>query len=219
MIYPNKIKNFRYSQFLNTLPRSSLQIHWISVRFYEMGDILMLFNRQIRWVSALYSKGDCRPLTGLVQVWIVEIWTDKLYRIEYTKCSACTEQIMCTEWTESWLYVIILQFYCRKIVFTNNSFIGMLIFLTFSLKKEENYYRGPPLKSRVFLDAFPNYASFCKLGSFYCKHGSSYCKRLQKEEPLFLLIRHFLYFFHLTSLPSLSVPWVQNMKKSPRLTK
>ena len=29
---------FRYSRFHKTLPRSSLQIHWISVRFYEMGD-------------------------------------------------------------------------------------------------------------------------------------------------------------------------------------
>ena len=28
-----------YSQFHKTLPWSSLQIHWISVRFYEMGDI------------------------------------------------------------------------------------------------------------------------------------------------------------------------------------
>ena len=27
-----------YSQFHNTLPRYCLQIHWISVRFYEMGN-------------------------------------------------------------------------------------------------------------------------------------------------------------------------------------
>ena len=27
-----------YSQFHKTLPKSSLQMHWISVRFYEMGD-------------------------------------------------------------------------------------------------------------------------------------------------------------------------------------
>jgi len=31
-----------YSQFHKTLLRSSLQMHWISVRFYEMGDILLL---------------------------------------------------------------------------------------------------------------------------------------------------------------------------------
>ena len=29
---------FFYSQFHKTLPKSSLQMHWISVRFYEMGD-------------------------------------------------------------------------------------------------------------------------------------------------------------------------------------
>ena len=27
-----------YSEFHKTLPKSSLQMHWISVRFYEMGD-------------------------------------------------------------------------------------------------------------------------------------------------------------------------------------
>ena len=32
----------KYSQFHKTLPRSSLQIHWISERFYEMGDIITL---------------------------------------------------------------------------------------------------------------------------------------------------------------------------------
>jgi len=31
-----------YSPFHKTLPRSSLQIHWISERFYEMGDIITL---------------------------------------------------------------------------------------------------------------------------------------------------------------------------------
>ena len=30
----------RYSQFHKTLPISSFQMHWISVRFYNMGDIL-----------------------------------------------------------------------------------------------------------------------------------------------------------------------------------
>ena len=29
-----------YSQFHKTLPKSSLPMHWISVRFYEMGDII-----------------------------------------------------------------------------------------------------------------------------------------------------------------------------------
>ena len=32
-------KKFIYSQFHKTLPISSLQMHWISVEFYEMGDI------------------------------------------------------------------------------------------------------------------------------------------------------------------------------------
>ena len=31
-------KRWSYSQFHKTLPKSSLQMHWISVRFYEMGD-------------------------------------------------------------------------------------------------------------------------------------------------------------------------------------
>ena len=32
--------HFRYSQFHKTLPKSSLQMPWISVGFYEMGNIL-----------------------------------------------------------------------------------------------------------------------------------------------------------------------------------
>ena len=32
---------FFYSQFNKTLPKSSLQMHWISERFYEMGDITL----------------------------------------------------------------------------------------------------------------------------------------------------------------------------------
>ena len=31
-----------YSPFHKTLPKSSLQVHWISVRFDEMSDILSL---------------------------------------------------------------------------------------------------------------------------------------------------------------------------------
>ena len=34
-----QIISFWYSPFHKTLPRSSLQMHWVSVRFYEMGDI------------------------------------------------------------------------------------------------------------------------------------------------------------------------------------
>ena len=30
---------FKYSPFHKTLPKSSLKMHWISVRFYEIGDI------------------------------------------------------------------------------------------------------------------------------------------------------------------------------------
>ena len=33
------VNDVDYSQFHKTLPKSSLQMHWISVRFYEMGDI------------------------------------------------------------------------------------------------------------------------------------------------------------------------------------
>ena len=31
--------HFKYSPFHKTLPKSSSQIHWIPVRFYEMDDI------------------------------------------------------------------------------------------------------------------------------------------------------------------------------------
>ena len=41
---------FYYSQFHKTLPRSSLQMHWISVRFYEMGD-----SRIIRGLGQVYT--------------------------------------------------------------------------------------------------------------------------------------------------------------------
>ena len=33
-----------YSPFHKTLPKSSLQMHWISVRFYEMRDILIKYH-------------------------------------------------------------------------------------------------------------------------------------------------------------------------------
>ena len=33
------LNQFNYCQFHKTLPTSSLQMHWILVRFYEMGDI------------------------------------------------------------------------------------------------------------------------------------------------------------------------------------
>ena len=33
-----------YSPFHKTLPKSSLQIHWISVRFYEMGDTILKYS-------------------------------------------------------------------------------------------------------------------------------------------------------------------------------
>ena len=31
------LENFYVSPFHKTLPKSSLKVHWISVRFYEMG--------------------------------------------------------------------------------------------------------------------------------------------------------------------------------------
>ena len=31
--------HLKYKKFHKTLPKSSLQMHWISVRFYEIGDI------------------------------------------------------------------------------------------------------------------------------------------------------------------------------------
>ena len=35
----NRLLILSYSPFCETLPKPSLQIHWISVRFYEMGNI------------------------------------------------------------------------------------------------------------------------------------------------------------------------------------
>ena len=37
LLSPPRVK---YIQYHKTLPKSSLQLHWISVRFYEMGDIV-----------------------------------------------------------------------------------------------------------------------------------------------------------------------------------
>ena len=41
-----------YSPFHKTLPISSLQIYWISVRFYEMGDIWII-NKEILHLQIL----------------------------------------------------------------------------------------------------------------------------------------------------------------------
>ena len=35
---PAKLSGHTYSQFHKTLPKSSYQMYWISVRFYDMGD-------------------------------------------------------------------------------------------------------------------------------------------------------------------------------------
>ena len=37
----NLLSELIYSTFHKTLPRSSLQMQWISVRFYEMGDTII----------------------------------------------------------------------------------------------------------------------------------------------------------------------------------
>ena len=41
----SRVVSFTYSQFHKTLPRSSLQMHWISERFYEMGDINIVLRK------------------------------------------------------------------------------------------------------------------------------------------------------------------------------
>ena len=48
----------KYSTFHKTLPNSSLQMHWISVRFYEMGVILIEY-LQSSWSSCLCSFSYC----------------------------------------------------------------------------------------------------------------------------------------------------------------
>ena len=47
------LKNFPpffliYSPFHKTLPSSSFQMHWISVRFYEMGDSSIILKNYVR---------------------------------------------------------------------------------------------------------------------------------------------------------------------------
>ena len=48
---------FMYSQFHKTLLKSSLQMHWISVRFYEMGDILKKISDFLIKKLYLYNFG------------------------------------------------------------------------------------------------------------------------------------------------------------------
>ena len=49
-----KNRIFAYSQFHKTLQITSSQIHWISVRFYEMGDIIKV--ESIRIVFVLWKE-------------------------------------------------------------------------------------------------------------------------------------------------------------------
>ena len=54
-----------YGQFHKTLPKSSLQVHWISVRFYEMSDMTPSFGTGIETEDKMLCKknvlkGQCR---------------------------------------------------------------------------------------------------------------------------------------------------------------
>ena len=52
----------QYSQFQKTLPRSSLQMHWISLRFYEMGDSWIPCQSKILFfVRKIHKKNAERP--------------------------------------------------------------------------------------------------------------------------------------------------------------
>ena len=51
------ITKLPYSQFHKTLPKSSLQLHWISVRLYEMGDSLASARDLVRFFFS-YLEGD-----------------------------------------------------------------------------------------------------------------------------------------------------------------
>ena len=54
-----------YSQFHKTLPISSLQMHWISVRFYEMGDMLFVKIYFIIYQSVFLVVGPLRGGAGV----------------------------------------------------------------------------------------------------------------------------------------------------------
>ena len=49
---------FIYSQFHKTLPKSILQMQWISVRFYEMGDMLNNILGKCLYVIQYNKKED-----------------------------------------------------------------------------------------------------------------------------------------------------------------
>ena len=59
LLTKNLLINLTYSLFHKTLPRSSIKVYWISVRFYEMGVICAINN-------GLTHKTLLRPLYGLV---------------------------------------------------------------------------------------------------------------------------------------------------------
>ena len=64
-----KNRIFAYSQFHKTLPITSSQIHWISVRFYEMGDSLRervlkckffnIITRELKISAAQFPQQRC----------------------------------------------------------------------------------------------------------------------------------------------------------------
>ena len=62
----------RYSPFHKTLPKCSFQMHWISVRFDEMGDIrvyISLFS-MIWWSRGVFlggAKGTCAPPPSILK--------------------------------------------------------------------------------------------------------------------------------------------------------
>ena len=60
---------FTYSQFHITLPVSSLQMQWISVRFYEMGDIIKIILSD-RWIETWGGRGGVH--------FLVFVWQGKL---------------------------------------------------------------------------------------------------------------------------------------------
>ena len=50
-----QLESFKYSLFHKTLPKSSLKMHWISVRFYEMGVNIQHFKYLIQIMFYYFS--------------------------------------------------------------------------------------------------------------------------------------------------------------------
>ena len=73
-----RFATFTYSPFHKTLPKCSLLVHWISVRFYEMGDTL----------NVIYLRGPKVALRASV-VWYIQCLFTESKHCLYTTKTLC----------------------------------------------------------------------------------------------------------------------------------